>query len=289
MLAKSTFKSLGQPASTMATSNSAPKVVHTESDEEPASFKKLPAELRLDIYRHYFSDLYSQKRSNRTVWSKETHTLSLLQTSSQVRREAAPIFYKEFIGNHNSDRAQAWVLSTSNLQEWLSRLKAMSQLLAQQSPDVEVSIRLTRDISTVKSNKLFSALRTRLGLRTHTRFGALHFANILCDYLARGLHGSSKRSHLHKAINQQVKCGWLPRCCFTETINGFLVAYNYSPDQREERLVLKGPLAKVDWSGLVLQAVPQTLSEGRFAKLRTLSVGRPCTTVELSHREHKNV
>lgn len=83
-----------QPASTMAASQSASDVVHAVSDEGPVSFMRLPAELRLDIYHYYFSDLSCLKRNNRTVWSKaEAKFLPLLQTSSEVRRETAPIFY----------------------------------------------------------------------------------------------------------------------------------------------------------------------------------------------------
>jgi hypothetical protein len=237
----------------MATSNSASDVVHAESDKEPSSFMKLPAELRLDIYHYYFSDLRSPNNNNRTVWSKtEAEYLPLLQTSSQVRREAASIFYEEYIGNQKSEKAHSWVLSTGNQKEWLSRLKAMSQVLAQQGPDVEVSVRLTHHVSTSESKLSFLALRRRLGLGRKTPFGALQLANILCDYLARGLPNSSPRTRLHELINETVKTGWLPRCCFTEVIDGFLIAYNYSPTQREERLNLKGPLGKVDWSGLVL-------------------------------------
>lgn len=99
----------------MATSNSASDVVHAESDKEPSSFMKLPAELRLDIYHYYFSDLRSPNNNNRTVWSKtEAEYLPLLQTSSQVRREAASIFYEEYIGNQKSEKAHSWVLSTGN-------------------------------------------------------------------------------------------------------------------------------------------------------------------------------
>ena len=217
---------------------------------------KLPAELRLDIYHYYFSDLRPPNNNNRTVWSKtEAECLPLLQTSSQVRREAASIFYEEYIGNQKSEKAHSWVLSTSDQQLWLSRVKAMSKVLAQQGPDVEVSVRLTHRVSTSESKLPFLALRTRLGLRKNklkSPFRALQLADILCDYLARGLPDPSRRTRLHELIDEKVKAGWLPRCCFTEVIDGFLVAYNYSPTQREERLNLKGPLAKVDWSGLVL-------------------------------------
>jgi hypothetical protein len=214
---------------------------------------KLPVELRLDIYHYYFSDLSCLKNSNRTVWSKaEAEFLPLLQTSSQVRRESASVFYKECIGNHKSEKAHSWVLSMSDPQEWLSRLKAISQVLAQQSPDVEVSIRLTRRLSTSQSKLSFLALRTRLSLGTSSPFRALHLANTLCDYLAHGLPDPSPRKQLHRLINEKVKTGRLPRCCFTETIDGLLVAYNYNPTQKEERLSLKGPLAKVDWSGLII-------------------------------------
>ena len=189
----------------------------------------------------------------RTVWSKtETECLPLLQTSSQVRRESASVFYEEYIGNHTYDKVHSWVLSTIHLKKWLARLKAISRVLAQQSPDVEVSIRLTRRISNSQSKLSFLALKNRLGLGTSSPFKALHLANILCDYLSRGLPDPSRRTKLHENINEQVKTGRLPRCCFTETIDGFLVVYNYNPNQKEERLSLKGPLAKVDWSGLVL-------------------------------------
>lgn len=250
---QSTAESPKQFASTMALLNSASDAAHAESDEEPASFMKLPTELRLEIYHYYFSDLSSPKKMNRTVWSKsEVELLPLLQTSSQIRREAASVFYEEYIGNQKFDKAHSWVISTRDPKEWLFRLKAMSQVLAQQSPDVEVSIQLTRRLSTSEAKLSFLALRTRLGLGTNSPFRALHLANTICDYLARWLPDPPRRTKLHRLINEEVKTGWLPRCCFTETIDGLLVAYNYNPTRKEERLSLKGPLAKVDWNGLVL-------------------------------------
>ena len=178
--------------------------------------------------------------------------MPLLQTSSEVRRETAPIFCEECIGNQDSDKAHSWVLSTSDPKEWLFRVKALSQVLAQQSPDVEVSIRLTHSTSISESKISCLALRHRLGLGKKSTFEALQVANVLCDYLACRLPNSSRRTQLHNRINAKLKTGWPPRCCFTETIDGLLVAYSYSPTQKEERLGLKGILGKVDWGDLVL-------------------------------------
>lgn len=220
----STTESPEQPARTMATPTSTPPVVDTETEGILFSLMRLPPEIRLEIHCHYFSDFYSSKRSTRTIWSKES--LSLLQTSSQVRREAAPIFYKECVGYQNSDKAHSWVLIASDPQHWVLRLKAMSEMLAQQNPQAEVLIRLLHDVSSPHC----------LRLKINTILEGLRLANT--SY--RRITGSRK----------EVKGGQSQPVGFAETIGDFVVAYSYSPTRKEERLSLRGPLGRFDWSGL---------------------------------------
>lgn len=232
MPAISITESPNQPASTIATSTSAPDPVHAEFDGATFSLMRLPPEIRLEIYRHYFSDFHGSKRSTRTIWSKKS--LSLLQTSSQVRREAAPIFYEECIGNQTFDKAHSWVLITSDPLHWVSRLKAMSKMLAQQNPQAEVVIRLLHGISSPN----------RPHLKTDTVLKGLRLANTICDYL-RLLESSDRR-----LTHTEAKGGQPQPVGFAATIGDFVVAYSYSPTRKEERLSLRGPLARFDWSGL---------------------------------------
>jgi len=219
----------------MVASTDAPTVVHTERDGEPSSLIRLPPELRLEIYRHYFSDLISLKVSTRTVWSNTAESLSLLQTGSRVRREAAPVLYEECIGNQNRAKPHSWVLETRNPQQWLLRLKAMSKSLAQQTPKVEVTTRLVHNIS-IPESSTFAALTTRLGFRRHALLESLRLADIL-DYLQHRLteHPFGELGGLQSQHRG-----------FVETIDDFVVAYSYNSVQQEERLSLRGSLATFD-------------------------------------------
>jgi hypothetical protein len=222
-------ESLKQPAIMIITPTSAPDPVHAESEGNLFPLMRLPPEIRLEIYRHYF---HSSKRSTRTILSKGS--LSLLQTSSQVRREAAPIFYEECIVNQNSDKAHSWVLITSDPQHWVSHLKAMSEMLAEQNPQAEVVIRLLHGVSSPQ----------RLRLKTNAILEGLRLANTICDYL-RLLKSSDRR-----LTHTEAKGGQPQPVGFAATIGDFVVAYSYSPTRKEGRLSLRGPLAKFDWSGL---------------------------------------
>jgi hypothetical protein len=240
----STTKSRKQRAGTMAAPTNTPSVVDAGFEENPRSPMNIP-ELRLEIYRHYFNDIGSLKRSTtRPVWSKaEAESLALLQTSKQIRHEAAPIFYEECFGNNDHDHSPSWVFTASDPKQWVSRLKAVSQMLAQKNPDVGVSIRLTHGDPALGSSTEFAHLLHLLGLETTSLSKGLGLANVLSDYLKRQLSRCEYERREVKGEPSQL-------CGFTVTTGKFVVVYSYSPTRKEERLSLKGPLAKVDWSGL---------------------------------------
>jgi hypothetical protein len=52
------------------------------------------------------------------------------------------------------------------------------------------------------------------------------------------------------AYSKEVTRKQLQLCGFTLTVGEFVVIYNYSPARKEVRLSLRGPVAKIDWSGL---------------------------------------
>jgi hypothetical protein len=234
-----------QPAGTMATPTSTPPAANTNSDGNTDSLNKFPAEIRNEIYRHYFSDIGSLKRSTtRPVWSKaEAESVALLQTSKQIRHEAAPIFYEECFGNHDPNNAHSWVFTASDPKQWVLRLKAVSQMSAQTNPDVGVSIRLTQGVIFLRSGVAFAKVLHLLGLETTSLFDGLQLANVLSDYLRRQLSYCEYERREVKGEPTQL-------CGFTVTTGEFVVVYSYSPTRKEERLGLKGPVAKVAWSGL---------------------------------------
>jgi hypothetical protein len=130
--------------STTALSNTADTATNcAKSDATPFPLMKLAPELRIKIYRHYFEDFASSKGTYHTTMWTAAHQkhLSLLQSSSQVRREAAPIFYKEYLANEGSDSTHRWMLGSERLTRMQNRVEALRQFAAQYYSDVEVSPR----------------------------------------------------------------------------------------------------------------------------------------------------
>jgi hypothetical protein len=126
--------------STTAASNTADTATTcAKSDATPFLFMKLAPELRIKIFEDFAS---SKGTYHTTMWTAahQKH-LSLLQSSSAVRREAAPIFYKEYLANEGSDSAHRWMLGSERLARMQNRVEALRQLAALYYPNVEVSAR----------------------------------------------------------------------------------------------------------------------------------------------------
>jgi hypothetical protein len=129
----------------------------TKSDNTAFPLMSLPPELRLKIYRHHFEDFHCSKGTSGTLWDDDQwNSLSLLRSSSQVRREAAPIFYKECLHNEASDSTHEWLL-VGHHSETQDRVEAIRQLVVQYDASVEVTVWYSganRDIAHVKIQRV---------------------------------------------------------------------------------------------------------------------------------------
>lgn len=109
--------------------------------EAPFRLMDLPAELRNNIYRQHFSELSALKPKTGAFWDKTGAAfLSILQASHQVRREAAPIFYQEYIGNAGDEDEKPWIFESYSVLDMLKTLLAISKQLKEHGPDTRVSI-----------------------------------------------------------------------------------------------------------------------------------------------------
>jgi hypothetical protein len=124
-------------STTTSPNTASPAMDCTKSDATTFPLMKLPPELRLKVYRHHFEDFMCSEITGCTTWDDDHWiSLSLLRSSSQVRRETALIFYKECMPNKVFRSTHDWVLvgHPTQLQD---RVEALSQLLAQYNADVE--------------------------------------------------------------------------------------------------------------------------------------------------------
>lgn len=101
----------------------------------------LPPELRINIYRHYFAGLNSHRlRNHRCVIARFRPYLSLQHTNSQVRHEAAPIFYKEYMADSAVASGRSWISATRDCHTAMKRLKAIAQSLTEHNASVNVTV-----------------------------------------------------------------------------------------------------------------------------------------------------
>lgn len=235
MLDKFCNDSSKQPTAAMTTPPNARNISCAEGNGLFFPLMKLSAEIRLEIYRHYLDGIYEYQIADRVNhWYRTCRRfLALQQSSSQVRREAAPIFYKETFGS----KLHHWVLKTYNLQRWILRLQAMSQLLGQYNPDLQVSIEC-------ENTWVESPSRP---------FEILSFVNRrVWGFVNLQLPRSRREKRIRKLVSRECKSHSEEQVGFEETMGDFVVHYSSEPySYWTEKLFIQGPLAKVDWSGLV--------------------------------------
>jgi hypothetical protein len=141
---KMSDQSVQKPALQPADSTTAPPSTAdtdgAKSDNTAFPLMNLPPELRVKIYRHHFEDFICSKEFICTVWTANRQKfLFLLQSSSQVRREAAPIFYKESLPNKDLRTKHRYMLVNEPDVRRQDRVEALRELAVQYDPDVEVS------------------------------------------------------------------------------------------------------------------------------------------------------
>lgn len=189
---------------------------------------KLPAELRLLIYRDCFDELIEKKKGlSDKAGICGLCAPSLLHSSSQVRREAAPIFYKECVGNEGFVKGGVWVLTADDPEDMIVRLKAMSASLAQHAPTATVAICV--QIRRYKSNFLqLSRLVVVLLSHIRTQHGVLP-QNQGQDRVSTDAVTTFDYDEHH------------------EEVGGLSVWY-----VQGFGVQVLGPLAALDWSGLTL-------------------------------------
>jgi hypothetical protein len=208
---------------------------------------KLPVELRLIVYRYYFDMLTKSKMPPCTVLpSLGVDVLSLLHSSSQIRREASPIFYKEYIGNTGPTRSYHWKLVAIDFEDMVSRLKALSASLAQNAPNATVEVRVFPPSTYMTVVDVESKLRLGEASRLYAE-QVFPFTKALRSCIDRQINRSSHGRKLRDGIQDGELTEVARPFDDTGIVNHFIVHQGYA-----NRLSVIGPLAKVDWSGLTL-------------------------------------
>jgi hypothetical protein len=177
--------------------------------------------------------------------------LSLLRSNSQVRREAVPVFYRECIGNAGSSRAYHWKLVTTDLDDMIGRMKALSASLTQYAPNaiVEICADCPVDFSTVVDAKSKIEAKTRYeeAFKLHHE-QTMRFQPVLMSYMDRQV---SRPLQEDQVQNETPKSRGVGKYRSDgEIIGEFIIRYY---DRGWFRLV--GPIASLDWSGLTTGSV----------------------------------
>lgn len=107
--------------------------------DQPFPLVKLPPELRTSIYHYYFSDIRRQYCDAMSITTISDH-LNLLQSNGEVRREAASIFYKDYMCKTDGDELSFWSLSIDWRSEILTRIKFVMQSLTKYDTSAKIDI-----------------------------------------------------------------------------------------------------------------------------------------------------
>jgi hypothetical protein len=217
----------------------------TNAEDTTFPLMTLPAELRLVIYRHYFDILTRSKLEAGTALPcLGVDALSLIHSNSQVRREAAPIFYKECIGNAGFAQTPYWRLVASDFDDMVARLKTFSVSLAQNAPDaiVEILVHTVLDRATVvdaETKIRFIKYRRLYEERTE------RFAKVLLRYIGRNINQLSLGEQGEDAIQD----GRFTDLAESFDTNGVIGRFTVTRGWFD-RLCVVGPIGELDWSGL---------------------------------------
>lgn len=232
MSERPTSESPQQAPGTMSTPPGAANAPRTKLDKKPFPLMKLPAELRLQIYRACFNDLMEKKKGLSTrAGIRGLYAPLLLRSSSKVRREAAPIFYKECIGNEGSIKGGHWMLKADGCPDMIVLLKAMSASLAEYAPNVTVAIYV-------------EALSPQWGQMPHLQYIS-RFAMVLLSYI-RSQHGVLPQGEGQDRVSTDAATIF-DDDGYQEEVGGLNIWYVPGFGLR-----VVGPLAGLDWSGLTL-------------------------------------
>lgn len=203
------------------------------STNAPFPLMKLPPELRMNIYRQYFSATprISVKSRITTLGS----VFCLLHANSQVRLETAPIFYNELLGSADSIAPRCWGLDTRDGRgsKLVKRLNAITQSVAVYGTDIELAF----------ACEVSGDCKIELECQ---------FVDDLLEHIGAQIPGFVHRSPT-KELNYKQWRDLKPPFNFIDASSGFSTTYRIRALSKwvyYERFILKGPLAKVDWTGL---------------------------------------
>lgn len=204
-------------------------------------FLRLPPELRQQVYRCYFDNLNDIKTDPSNRWSQyESQFLSLLRVNSQTRREACPIFYKEYIGHARSVEPHYWYFQCHDNIVAIEKLEAISGFLAEYSPDVEFGISFSYEWA-----QSYQILCYLSGL-----------VKSLNPHLARSVYETSMENHMDWLLERKDTSVTGP---FMQTIGRLTVAckadlYEFRGcDMCARQVTITGSFAKLDFAELESQ------------------------------------
>jgi hypothetical protein len=229
----------------------------TTQPQTPFPLMRLPGELRNQIYREYFNTA----SSTQDTWTRSDHLdalqpcLPILHANSQLRSEAASIFYQEYVSEPNSSKPHLLSYSDEIAQEWeitglsnearMRRLALFCQSMAEhEATDVNIALKL--------EGKASEAIPP-------------HYVEVLSNFMVCCLCGGQQESQVLVSSNwQRIKAevlslavGTAPTTdeskgflILTRTFQDYAFEMNYYYDRTTDReyLTLVGPLAKIDWS-----------------------------------------
>lgn len=238
----------------------------TTTDDAPFTIMKLAPELRLIVYHYYFEDVRSNSETSATChgmtknWeaglpscipkvntpiSTLSPYLNLLHSSIKVRGEAAPVFYKDYVG----DADLSFTIGSrdgdyANTPTRMASLKAFCTSLAIYNPNMNFVYRLG---DTAFFTRPYMAVRLYLkALQFHARIGG--YAMMAKGSTIALLRNPYEKKNFERAMDGMSR------------VAGF--EFGYELDTHElwaevpttGALVIYGPIAKIDWSGFQLAA-----------------------------------
>lgn len=212
----------------------AKRVKNTKPAKAPISlfpFMSLPPELHIKVYRQYFNEMpkISIIRPIGTLGS----VVGLLHLNSQIRQEAAPIFYKEHVGTvERHSQLRCWGLPDGNGPAIIKRFKAVTQSVAACGTNIKLAFGFDNQAPELQLS--------------------WDFLEALLAHIKSQVPGFMYKSPIEEYNKQMVKQITDRKYNLVETSGGFSTIYRVRriyDDVLHERFVLKGPIAEIDWDG----------------------------------------
>jgi hypothetical protein len=226
----------------------------------PFPLMRLPGELRNMIYREYFNTVTENNSKGTNDLNKSPHKLqpclNILHANREVRSETSSIFYKEYVaGASGIPRSFSipdkipfhWEITGNSQTAQIQRLAHFCTSLAEhKATDINIALR-------IEGGSPQEAISPR-------------FADALTNYMVCSLGGIGKQGSRVRvdSLWQRVKAEILgtnevmATLIMTRTFQKgeFELVYHYDRVANWEFVTLVGPLAKIDWRGLLAVGLP---------------------------------